>query len=203
MRRSVNTMSSPTAGELAFKAFCRAHTIPLRKIDEGEETTPDYEVVLGSVTAYVEVKDIEEDENFEAPVKSRTVGSHIRAKIEAARLQLQPPARRGAPTLLLIYNALDPYQSFGTERHDFLAAMYGEFTVSISLATNKIVDSFQGRNRSLAADRNTSFSAVGGIYTRSGDVSVVIYENVFAKNPIDFSSLPACIEARRIAIEER
>lgn len=195
-------MSTQTTGELAFENFCRTHHISCSKVKESSESTPDYEVVLNGVTAYVEVKDIEEDENFQGPVKRRTVGSHVRARIHQAKAQLQPVARAGAPTLLLIYNALDPYQSFGTEQHDFLAAMYGEFTVTISLSTNKIVDTFQGRNKSLAQDKNTSFSAVGGIYTANGGVSVVIYENVFAKNPINFSSLPACIDARRVTIAE-
>lgn len=194
-------MSTQTAGELAFEMFCRTHQISCAKVEEGLKSTPDYEVVFNRVTAYVEVKDIEEDENFRGLVKSRTVGSHVRARIHEAKAQLQPVARAGAPTLLLIYNALDPHQSFGTEQHDFLAAMYGEFTVAISLSSNKIVDSFQGRNKSLAEDKNTSFSAVGGIYTANGGVSVVIYENVFAKNPIDFSSLPACIDVRRVTLE--
>jgi len=196
-------MSAQTAGELAFESFCKAHRIPCTKIKEGSDSTPDYEVILNGTTAYVEVKDIEEDENFRATGASRTVGSHVRAKIHEAKGQLQPVARAGAPTLLLIYNALDPYQSFGTEQHDFLAAMYGEVTVAISRSSGKIVDSFQGKNRSLAVEKNTSFSAVGGIYTARADVTVVIYENVFAKNAIDFSSIPACIDARRVVIEER
>lgn len=195
-------MSTQTAGELTFERFCRTHQISCTKVLEGLESTPDYEVVINGVTVYVEVKDIEDDENFRGPVKSRTVGSHVRAKIHEAKAQLQPVARAGARTLLLIYNALDPYYSFGTEQHDFLAAMYGEFTVAISLSSNRIVDSFQGRNKSLAEDKNTSFSAVGGIYAANGGVSVVIYENVFAKNRIDFSLLPACIDARRVTIEE-
>ena len=196
-------MSAKTPGELVFEAFCEAHQIPCKKIEEGTNSTPDYEAVLNGIVTYVEVKDIEEDENYRGGAASRTVGSHVRAKIGEAKSRLQPDARAGTPTLLLIYNALDPYQLFGTEQHDFLAAMYGEFTVSIDRTSKKIVDSFQGRNRSLAADKNTSFSAVGGIYTASGGISVVIYENVFAKIPIDFSLLPKCIDARRVAIEER
>ena len=196
-------MSAQTAGELAFESFCNTHQIPCKKIKEGSDSTPDYEVVLSGATAYVEVKDIVEDEDFRGTSGSRTVGSHIRAKIDEASGQLQPMARAGAPTLLLIYNALDPYQFFGTEQHDFLAAMYGEFTVAISQSNRKIVDSFQGKNRSFQVQKNTSFSAVGGIYTARADVAVVIYQNVFAKNAIDFSSLPACIDARRVEIEER
>lgn len=196
-------MSTQTSGELAFENFCEAHRIPCKKITEGSDPTPDYEVILNGTAVYVEVKDIEKDENFRSTGASRTVGSHVRAKINEAKGQLQPAARAGAPTLLLIYNALDPYQSFGSEQHDFLAAMYGDFTVTISRSSGKIVDSFQGRNRSLAATKNTSFSAVGGIYTARPDVAVVIYENIFAKNAIDFSLLPACIDARRVVVEDR
>lgn len=194
-------MSTQTAGERAFQMFCRTHQISCVKIDEGLKPAPDFEVVFNQITAYVEVKDIEEDENFQGLVKRRTVGSHVRTRIHEAKSQLQPSARAGAPTILLIYNALDPRQAFGTEQIDFLAAMYGEFTVAISRSSSKIVDSFQGRNKSLAENKNTSFSAVGGIYNKDGGISVVIYENVFARNPIDFASLPACIDAKRITIE--
>jgi hypothetical protein len=194
-------MSIPTAGESAFEAFCSANLIPFRKIKEEGASTPDYEIVLAGTVVYAEIKDIQEDENFGTPVKTRIVGSHVRAKIGEAKPQLQPPARVGSPTILLIYNALDPYQTFGTEEHDFLAAMYGELTVSINLDTKQVSDSYHGRNRSLAPNKNTSFSAVGAIYTRGGKLSVVLYENVFAKNPLSYSSLPACFVARRVQME--
>ena len=57
-------MGVETSGELAFKNFCEAHRIPCKKIKEGSDSTPDYEVSLNGATVYVEVKDIEEDENF-------------------------------------------------------------------------------------------------------------------------------------------
>jgi len=61
---------------------------------------------------------------------------------------------------------------------------------------------FRGKNRSFGSTKNTSFSAVGGIYTRDGNVRVIIYENVFARHPLDFESLPKGIEFRRILLEE-
>lgn len=175
----VNSMSTATAGESAFESFCRRHQIPCKKIDERVEATPDYEVVLGRVTSYVEVKDIEEDESFETPVRTRTVGSHVRAKIGEARHQLQPGSRAGAPTLLLIYNALNPYQSFGTEEHDFLAAMYGEFTVSISLSTNKPVQqAAQRTNERYAAviteERNDSYSTANVALIVLGGLALIL-----------------------------
>jgi len=114
-----------TQGELSFKRFCSENNIPCQRIEEGELKTPDYRIEVASKAIYVEVKDIEEDENFSAPVHTRTIGAHVRAKIEESRLQLQPPSKSGAPTVLLIFNALDPFQAFGTEQHDFLAGMYG------------------------------------------------------------------------------
>jgi hypothetical protein len=191
-----------TPGELTFKSFCDCYGIPCERVDEGPTATPDYRIEIGSVATYVEIKDIKEDENFGTPVHKRIVGAHVRSKIEEARSQLQPPARFGAPTLLLIYNALDPFQAFGTEQHDFLAGMYGELTARIDLQTNKIAHFFRGRNKSFGTNKNTSFSAVGGLYSRSGKLTITLYENVFAKNPVDFESLPSCFEFHRIVIEE-
>lgn len=194
--------SSATSGELAFEAFCEIHGIRFKRVEEGESPTPDYEAQLNDIVAYVEIKDIVADENFVTPVRTRTVGSHVRAKIGEAKVQLQAAAKTGVPTLLLIYNALDPLQIFGTEEHDFVHAMYGELTVSVSLTTNQVSESFFGRNKSFADNKNTSFSAVGCIRSIYGKMVVVIYENAFARNPLDFASMPDCIEVKRVQIED-
>ncbi|MGI0015418.1 MAG: hypothetical protein ACREBU_18530, partial [Nitrososphaera sp.] len=79
--------------------------------------------------------------------------------------------------------------------------MYGELTVRLNLNTNRITDSYHGRNRSLAADKNTSFSAVGGLSRTEKDSAVRIYENIFCeKNRLNFSLLPSCIEVTRIEL---
>jgi hypothetical protein len=191
-----------TLGELAFEAFCTINKIPFERIDEGEASTPDYRIRLNEVVVYVEVKDIVEDENFGTPVRTRTVGSHVRAKVGEAKAQVQVAARAGAPAVLLIYNALDPYQIFGTEENDFIHAMYGELTISVNLTTNQTSDSFFGRNKSFTDSKNTSFSAIGCIRSTNDQPTVVIYENAFAKNPLDYSSLPGCIKVKRVQIEE-
>lgn len=190
-----------TAGELVFEAFCRAHMISWEKIDEGEASTPDYAIRLNGTPVYVEIKDIVEDENFGTPVRTRTVGAHVRAKINEAKAQVQVPAKAGAPALLLIYNALDPCQIFGTEEHDFVHAMYGELTISVNLTTMQAGDSFFGKNKSFTDNKNTSFSAVGCIRSTKDKINVILYENAFAKNPLDYSSLPECFEVKRVKIE--
>jgi hypothetical protein len=47
--------------------------------------------------------------------------------------KVQYGAKQGIPSVLLVYNNLDPLHLFGTEDHDFIAAMYGEYTLSSTL----------------------------------------------------------------------
>jgi len=89
---------------------------------------PDYLVSIGSGQIIFELKELTEDENFgvvEDPkyphIKShsRTIGDHVRRRIEASKKQIQYGAKQGIPSVLLIYNNLDPvFQRFGTERCD-------------------------------------------------------------------------------------
>lgn len=198
-------MATKTIAEAIFEEFCNSNNIVCEKIAEGTEATPDYRVILNGVCVVVEVKQLDEDEdfNFKNGVSTRIVGSHIRNKIHDARKrkQLKAAASLGIPAILLVYNNLDPLQMFGTEPHDFIAAMYGETTVVLNMEENTITDSFHGRNRSFQHDKNTSFSAVGGLYrTKKGPV-VRIYENICCKrNQINFSLVPNCIEVTRIQL---
>jgi hypothetical protein len=190
-----------TKGELAFERFCSANRIPCERIDNGPTSTPDFRIQFGTAAVFVEVKDIEEDENF-GQVQRRTHGSHVRAKIEEARVQLQPLARAGFPTILVIFNTLDPFQAFGTEPLDFMAGMYGELHAQLDKSTKQIRYFLRGKNKSFRADKNTSFSAVCGLYTRDGRLSLTLYENVFAKTPLNFDTLPSCFDFQRIVLEE-
>lgn len=191
-------MTKRTVGESTFEEFCLSCSVPFERVKEGSQPTPDYKVSLSGISVFVEIKQIDEDENFGAVVKSRTVGSHVRAKINEARDQMKAACAEGAPTVLLIYNHLDPLQLFGTAPHDFVSAMYGEYTVV--LTQGRITDSFQGRNRSFRKGKNESFSAVGAMYRTQGGIRVEIYENVFARNPLDYSRLPASIHAIRVEL---
>lgn len=198
-------MTIKTEAETLFEEFCHSNSIVCEKVIEGSEPTPDYRVVVNGQNTVVEVKQIDKDDDFrsESGVSTRTVGSHIRNKIHDVRKrkQIKAAANLGIPAILLVYNNLDPMQEFGTGSHDFIAAMYGELTVVLNPDTNKITDSFHGRNRSLAAGKNTSFSAVGGLYKTATGPAVRIYENVFCeKNRLDFSLLPDCFEFTRIEL---
>jgi len=199
-------MVAKTVAEAVFEEFCNSNSIPCEKIVEGPDATPDYRVSIKGQFVVVEVKQIDEDDNFNSNggVSTRTVGSHIRKKIHDTRRrkQLKSASSEGTPTILLVYNNLDPLRLFGTEPHDFVSAMYGELTVVLNPKANKIEDSFHGRNSSFRENRNTSFSAVGRLHKTNSVPTVHLYENIFAKNPLNFSSLPKCFEVTRIALED-
>ena len=193
-------MTIKTKAETIFEEFCNSNNIRFKKIPEGALPTPDYSVELNDETIFVEVKQIDKDDNFTEVSGSRIVGDHVRAKIDEAREQAKAASKQGAPAILLIYNNLDPWQMFRTEQHDFTTAMYGEITLVLNPKDNRVTDSYHGRNQSFREDKNTSFSAVGGIYQTKKAPTVVIYENVFAEHRLNFSSLPDCIKATQIEL---
>lgn len=195
-------MSTKTTSEALFEQFCDSNSLVYARVPEGADPSPDYCICFDTVQVYFEVKEIEQDEAFSHESSSRTIGDHIRAKINQARNQVRAASAAGSPTVLLIYNNLDPLQLFGTEEHDFLAAMYGEPTVLLSPQSGQIVDSFHGRNKSFREGKNESFSALGFLRKeRSGTVMVHIYENVHARIPLQFELLPHCFTFNRIVFE--
>jgi hypothetical protein len=194
-------MSHDTESERLFASYCQTHGLDCARIAAGPKRTPDYRLSVAGVEIFVEIEQIESARGLNPNgVSSRTVGNHVRHKISEARKQIQVVAREGHPTILLIYNKVDePFQSFGTEPHDFVAAMYGEHTVR--LVDGRASGSYQGRNATLRSEKNTSFSAVGHLRRTKAGADVTIYENVYAKWPLPYASLPNCFEVVRVEVE--
>jgi len=190
-----------TVSELAFEAFCETNGLSFEKLTEGTEPTPDYVLRLRE-TIYVEVKQIDEDTNFSPASGTRSPGSHIRAKINQARDQIRSVAQGGSPAMLLVYNNLDPLQAFGTEQHDFLAGMYGDLTWYFAGEGIPNAGIFHGRNKSFREGKNDSFSAVGWLHHSQTGVGIHLYENAYARVPLDFTSLPPCIQFNRVQVED-
>ena len=192
-----------TTSELQFEKFLAENRLPFERVKEQKTPRPDYLLQIGDTKILFEVKEISQDENFTTePLKvySRTMGDHIRSKISEARRQVQYGAKQGIPSVLLVYNNLDPIHLFGTEDQDFISAMYGAYTVAIDPKTMKTVDYFHGRNKSFGEAKNTSFSAVGRLYPICGRLEVTLFENVFAKAKLPFAAIPPCFEVKRVNI---
>ena len=195
-------MKKRTVSELAFEAFCDANALPFERIEECAEPTPDYILRINSKAIYVEVKQIDEDTNFSSTLMTRSPGSHIRTKIDQARHQIRAAAQQGFPAIMLVYNNLDPLQMFGTDSHDFLAAMYGDLTMHASRTTRALLPSIMhDRNQSFRDGKNNQFSAIGWLHRRENGLAIHLYENTFASVPLEFDSLPAFISFNRVEIE--
>jgi hypothetical protein len=199
-----------TKSEGLFEGFLDTNNLPFEKIKEDATPRPDYCVSVGGSEIIFELKELAEDGNFgvvkdptypHIKSSSRTVGDHIRRRIESSKKQIQFGARQGVPSILLIYNNIDPvFQDFGTEPMDFTAAMYGAYTILINRETRTASDLFNGKDQMLQESKNTSFSAVGHLCDRGGKTTVTLYENVFAKVKVPYIQLPACFDVRRIDV---
>lgn len=210
-----------TKSEEVFESFLTLYNLPFQKIEEVHEKgarRPDYFVHVGNCGLILEVKELTEDGKFgtvsdplhpNIKLSSRTVGNHVRRTIERSRKQIQYGARQGIPSILLIYNSLDPvFQDFGTDDLDFTSAMYGEYTVLVDRNTRETSEIFNGRNNSLQESKNTSFSAVGRLADKSRktngeivrELTVTLFENVFAEVKLPYDQLPPCIEVRRVKV---
>lgn len=193
-------MSRKTESEALFERFCGQHRLDWTPIPAGSGKTPDYRLQFQGCTVLVEIEQIESRTGFHSSgASSRTVGSHVRHKISEARKQLKTASEAGLPAILLIHNTVDPWQTFGTEDHDFVCAMYGELTVR--LTNGRATDSFHGRNAKIRRDANTSFSGVGHLKRVGDGAEVRVFENVYATHPLPFQLLPSCIEVVRVEVE--
>jgi hypothetical protein len=198
-----------TRSEQIFEDFLKAHIVPFEKIEEDTTPRPDYLVSIGDTKLIFELKELTEDEKFGVvdPAHphirsfSGTIGEHVRRRITGSKKQIQYGARQGIPSVLLIYNNLDRvFQAFGTDDSDFIAAMYGEFTIAIDKDTRKASEMFNGKNQSFQQAKNTSFSAVGRLCDRGGETTVTLFENIFALVKAPIEQLPPCFAVRRAEV---
>lgn len=204
-----------TRSEDVFENFLTLNNVPFQRIEEVKEKgshRPDYLVKVGDFVLMVEVKELAEDEGFgvvkdpsmqDISSHSRIVGDHVRQMIGRSRKQIQYGANQGIPSILLIYNKLDPvFQMFGTEDHDFIAAMSGETTILIDKVTRQTTEWFQGRKDQLQESKNTSFSAVGRLSDRGGNLTVTLFENIYSKVVVPYDLLPSCFEVKRAEVSK-
>ncbi len=61
---------------------------------------------------------------------------------------------------------------------------------------------FQGRNDELQESKNTSFSAVGRLSDRGGNLAVTLFENVHSKVKIAYELLPTSFDVKRVEVSK-
>ena len=203
-----------TKSEELFEKFVADNNLAFERIKEDTTPRPDYLVSLGDAKIIFELKELAEDENFDAVkdpdhphVKShsRTVGDHVSAQNRKLEETDSVRAKQGIPSVLLIYNNVDPvFQAFGTEDMDFVAAMYGEFTIMIEKNTRQSSEMFHGNNQLLQERKNTSFSSVGRLCDRDRrHHRDLVRKRVFKSRKLPYDRLPPCFEVRRVEVSHR
>ena len=194
-----------TRSEDVFESFLTTNNLAFEKIKEEALPRPDYLVQIGALKLIFEVKELAADENLKDRARGYTLttGDHVRSRIDSSRRQIQYGANLGIPSILLIYNSIDPLQMLGTENRDFTAAMYGEYTVLLNRDTREKSDWFNGRNQSLQSCKNTSFSAVGRLSDMGGKLRVTLFENMFSKVKVPYAQLPLCFDVRRAEVDTK
>jgi len=176
-----------TISEQLFEEFCKFNSIYYRKIQEKEYPTPDYKIRLGCHVVYVEIKQLDQNEENKRTVKrfreDKQTGSwtgtdrRIRNKIDDARRQFKGFNTNNRPNLLVVY---DNTSLAIIDSDDIKTAMYGDETVCFNAYNqNGSVNWFPtkigfGGNRKMTSTINTSISAVSVLH-KSGDKSLLCY----------------------------
>jgi hypothetical protein len=211
VRRPGSSTMRKTTSESKFESFLAKSGLAFEKIAETASPRPDYLVHAGNLELIFEVKELAEDQNFgivpdpahpHVRLNQSILGDHVRKKITSSRRQVRFGTDQGIPSILLLYNNLDPFHRFGTLDEDFEVAMYGEYTLSLDNRTGTVTDGYQGRNQSFREDRNTEFSAVGKLYPSYGGLSVTLFENAYAQVKLPYERLPSCFDLRRVGVAQ-
>lgn len=186
-----------TVSEEVFEAFLTSNDLKFDPIARADTPRPDYIVHFERADIVFEIKELSEDDNFSSNGGSRKVGDHIRAKITKAKDQVKYGHSLGLPSVLVIYNDIDPLHLFGTEDHDFTSAMYGEMTLKLDTNAGTIIDAYNGRNKSFSKTQRTYFSALGRLMLTVTGTHLTLFENIHADIPIQFEKLPDFIIQNR------
>lgn len=188
-----------TISEKFFEAYCDRRGIRWRRIVEGAEQTPDYEIFLPRRKVVAEVKEITPNaEELKAEQELRekrfsslslTPGNRVRKKISEASPQIRACTKRRYPGLLVLFD-----RSIGARHADayqIRVAMYGFETIVFAVPRDMnqspyAVGAKFGPRRRMTEAHNTSISAVASLLVPAKDViELVVYHNKYAAVPLE------------------
>lgn len=194
-----------TESERQFEKFCASVQWRCVPVATGTSRTPDYDLFIGATRIVTEVKEVTsdpydspvpeyQDEHVTVRARTKTIGDQVRDKINKAAPQVKSRSAGIFPTLVVIYDLLDPTLRGNTEPLDFLAAMYGPPQAVLAVPQQHgevyIKETKFGPGRKTTPRSNTSVSALASLWMdRDGALSLDIYHNVFAKVPLEVGLL--------------
>ncbi len=189
-----------TSSEIYFEKLCSELGISLKRIQEGNCKTPDYELTIDHQPIITEVKEMtrnkEEQESDHilrkrgyGNVLSTTPGDRVRKKIAESSKQIKARTKGKYPSLLVLFDRgfvaghLDPYC--------IRVAMYGLEQIHIAVPQDHSVPPYvtgksYGPKRKMTEEHNTSISALGVLLAKRPDeILLHVYHNKFAAVSLD------------------
>lgn len=168
---------SLTLGEFLFEEICALKKWKAKKLEGAQRRSADYLVNTEQGGFIVECKDIDNEEVIEGKCYSLVPGQEVRKRIEDARIQVKNTIEQfKLPTLLVVY---DQTHLGHTMPENVRIAMYGDLKFDL-----KEKALFHQDNQSFQKNKNTSFSAIGALYTFNMHTpSLEVHRNFYAKIP--------------------
>jgi hypothetical protein len=155
-------------------------TPAFRLVAEVEELRPNKE----------DLRQIDSARRGEMTAGGCTIGARPRQHIRRAARQLRGYSAQGIPLIVVLYDNVRvgdirvAYPTFYLQPHDIDAAMYGDRTAYISMATcARTKPDRNGGRRTCTAKEKNYISAVA-VISDHDDATVIFYHNQFANVPL-------------------
>lgn len=192
-------MNNKTKSEELFETYCRSAGLAFERIITSDTKSPDYYICPSNTRVIVEVKQINMNKDERSALEnskkgiplstalSSTPGDRIRIKIKNASPQIKSLTNGVHPSILVVFDNTwcghtDRYfvkaGMYGLEQHVLRKAGHPDFI--ISLERKKL-----GPKKKMSRSCNTSISAVGIIKINDYSISMDIYHNIYASNPLN------------------
>ncbi len=172
--------------------------VNLFRVPEGAEQTPDFFVETDNQKIFIEVKEINENEEekgllSEIDKKERVsgydsceIGKRFRSSIQTANKQLKKSCTSNEAGLVIIQDVRHFFTRSCMPQEEIKLAMFGDRVTWLSVNTGKIKADLFAKNKTTTDKKNTTTSAVGLMIKNIQDDSLTlhIYHNPYAKTPL-------------------
>src|SRR5882672_1374307 len=133
-------MATPPISEQFFEQLCSDRGVACQRVPTGSVRTPDFQIWLGEVEVFCEIKQIDPNAEDLAELKEvgggqavgRYVPDRLRGKLKDVSAQLKAACRDLHPTLLVVYDNT-PFKAY-TSHSDVVQAMFGHESVRVSFS---------------------------------------------------------------------
>ena len=137
-----------------------------------------------------DIRQIDSIRRGETTAYGCTIGARPRQHIRRAARQLKPYSAEGISLLVVLYDNVRvgdiriAYPMFYLQPHDIDAAMYGDRTAYISLATCAPTEADRNGGRRTCTANEKKYISAGAVISDHDDATMIFYHNQFADVPL-------------------